>query len=202
MSETTKVQTDPFVPPEPDFELLCQAYGKLETDPAAAVKIFASLAERGSPQSMLYLGACFRDGLGVEKILETAEKWFRAAADLGLVRAHYHLGRLYLDALRYAEAEQEFKSAASKGFVPAVHFLGRIHYYGYGVPVDRARAKVLLEEASNWGCVFAKALLARDLRDETRGVSAFLKNTLLRLEPCFDAIKILRTDGLASDRFL
>jgi len=150
---------------------------------------------------MLYLGACVRDGLGVVKNLETAEKWFRAAADLGVVRAHYHLGRLFLDTQKYAEARQEFESAASKGFVPAVHFLGRIHYYGYGVPTDRARAKIFLEEASDWGCVFAKALLAHDLCHETGGASAYLQGFLMRLEATFDVIKISMTDGLTSDRF-
>jgi len=203
LSEITKVQTDPLVPPgsQPDFELLLQAYRKLETDPADAVKIWTSLAERGSPQSMVYLGSCFSNGLGVEKDLQCAEKWFRAAADLGVVRAHYSLGRLYLDAQRYAEAKQEFESAASKGFVPADHLLGRIYYNGYGVPVDRARAKAHLETASNWGCVFAKTLLAYDLRHEQGGGAlACLKGNLMRLEATFDLIRILSTDGFTSDR--
>ena len=198
-----KLRIDPLLPPdsEPDFELLLRAYETLDTAPADAVKIWTSLAERGSPQSMSYLGCCFRDGVGVDKDLGCAEKWFRAAADLGVVRARYSLGRLYIDAQRYAEAKQEFEYAASKGYVPAVHFLGRIHYFGYGVSVDRARAKILLEAASSEGSVFAKALLAYDLLHETEGASAFLKGILLRLETYFDVMRILLTDGLTSDRF-
>jgi len=198
-----KVQIDPLLAPgsEPDEELLLQAYKKLDTAPADAVKTWTSLAARGSPLSMMYLGCCFRDGLGVEKDRRSAEKWFKAAADLGVVRARYCLGRMYLVAGQYAEAKLEFEYAASKGYIPAVHFLGRIYYCGYGVSVDRARARILLETASAGGSVFAKALLASDLLHKTKGVSAYLKGVLLRLEATFDIIKIGLTDGLRSDRF-
>ena len=203
LGEAMKVQIDPLLPPdsEPDFELLLRAYRTFDTAPEDAVKLWTSLAERGSPQSMQYLGYCFEEGVGAQKNLLCAEKWFRAAADLGVVRARYSLGRLYLDVKQYVKAKQEFECAASKGFVPAVHFLGRIHYFGYGVPVDRIRGKILLEEASNGGCLFAKALLAYELLHETKGTSALLKGILLRLEIYSDFVRILLTDGVTSDRF-
>jgi TPR repeat protein len=186
---------------EPDAEQLFRAYKALDTDPVQAVRALTSLAERGSPMSMLYLGFAFSNGTGVSLDLQCAETWYRRAADAGLLRAHYDLGRLYLDIRQYSNAKLEFEYAASKGFMPAFHLLGRTHYFGYGVPVDKAQGREFLETASRWGCVGAKAVLARDLIHEGKGAPAIFKGILLKLECYFEFVWILCAEGIASDRF-
>jgi len=121
------------------------------------------MAERGSSTSMLYLGYAFTNGIGGSPDLQAAERWYRLAAEAGLTRAHYNLGRLYLAGGRFSDAKYELERAAAKEFMPAIHYLGRLYYFGYGVPVDRVRGKALLEAAAKWGCIFAKATLAYDL---------------------------------------
>ena len=198
-----KYRVDPLLAPdsEPDVEQYMRASEALESAPAEAIRTLTALAERGSPLSMLTLGCCSRDGIGVAKDLQRAEKWFRSAADTGLARAHYSLGRLYLDAERYVDAEKEFETAASAGFVPAVHFLGRIYYFGLGVSPDKIRGRALLETASRWGCVYAKAVLAHDLLHESKNAWAFVKGVLMKLECFVDTTKILLSEGVTSDRF-
>lgn len=198
-----KIQIDPLLDPrsEPDVEKMLEAYKALDTTPAQAVRTFAELAEHGSALSMQYLGCSYRDGIGVAKNLQIAEEWFRKAAEKGLARAHYSLGRLYFDNERYGDARQEFESAATGGFVPAVHFLGRIYYFGLGVPLDKLRGRSLLETASRWGCVYAKAILAYDLVHESRSPWALGRGILMKLACLVDTTKILLTEGFTSDRF-
>jgi TPR repeat protein len=202
-TEMMKNQIDsrPNAGSEPDAEQLFRAYEALDTDPVQAVSALTSLAERGSPMSMLYLGYAFSNGTGVSPDPQRAETWFRRAAGAGLLRAHYNLGRLYLDNRQYSNAKQEFEHAASNGFMPAVHFLGRIQYFGLGVPVDKVQGRILLETASRWGCLYAKATLAYDQIHEGTGAPAIFKGILMRLECYFDLVRILWTEGIASDRF-
>jgi len=80
---------------------LMRAYRALEIAPEEAVQTFTSLAEQGSATAMLYLGCALRLGIGVAPDARRAEMWYRHAADSGLSRAHYNLGRLYLDQQKY-----------------------------------------------------------------------------------------------------
>lgn len=178
-----------------------QAYEALDREPQQAVRALLSLAERGSSMGMLYLGYAYANGVGVESNVGLAETWYSRAAGMGLSRAHYSLARLYLDRRQYADARREFEAAASAGFVPAVHFLGRIYYFGFGVPLDRERARPLLEQASVWGCVYAKALLGYDMMHEGKGIVSKVKGALIKLDCYIEAVRILWTEGISSDRF-
>jgi uncharacterized protein len=198
-----KNQADPWADgeSEPDAGQLLQAYKMLNDGSAQAISDLTELAERGSSMSMLYLGYAFTNGVGVASDLAVAEKWYRLAADAGLTRAYYNLGRLHLANGQYLTAKQEFEVAASKEFMPAIHYLGRMYYFGYGVPVDGVRGKALLEKASKWGCVGAKATLAYDLIHRKNSLSAKVEGILMRVECYFEFVWVLCTEGIASDRF-
>ena len=61
--------------------------------PPESVKRIRQGAEQGDPAMQYSLGALHHNGEGVEKDLEQAARWFRAAAEQGHGRAEYHLAR-------------------------------------------------------------------------------------------------------------
>jgi TPR repeat protein len=184
-----------------EFTQLNEAYRALDRSPQAAVRSLAALADRGSPMAMLYLGYAYRNGIGVEKDADGAEAWYRKAAEAGLARANYHLGRLYLDCERYEDAKREFERASSGGFAPGDHFLGRMYYFGLGVSVDQPRARELLRAAARWGCIFAKALLATDRMRSAANPLFVVSGVLLKAWCYVEAIWIFCVDGYSSDCF-
>ena len=190
------------IAPQPDAsaDQLMRAYRELETAPHQAVTTLIPMAEGGTPMAMLYLAYAFRNGIGVACDLELAEAWYRRAVDAGLHRAHYHLGRLFLDSSRYAEAMMEFEQAASKSFMPGVHFLGRIYYFGLGVPADKEKGRELLSEAAGWGCVFAKALVAHDLIRRGEDIWSVFRGAFTKLGCYVELLRIAWSEGTGSDR--
>jgi TPR repeat protein len=64
-------------------------------NPATAAQYYSAAVRFGSPIAAWRLGLLFRDGNGVPQSNAEAEKWFRFAADQGVVDAQYELGRLY-----------------------------------------------------------------------------------------------------------
>jgi TPR repeat protein len=188
---------------EPRFDsnrLLVEAYATLETDPKRALVQLRSLADSGSAMSMLYLGSAYRDGNGTSVDLREAEQWFLRARAAGLVRAGYNLGRLYLDEKCFVVAREAFEIAASEGFVPAAHYLGKIYYLGWGVEKNAEKGKELLIQAADWGCVFAKGMLAYDLIHNGKSLLATAKGVLIKCSCYIDLFKILATEGFTSDR--
>jgi TPR repeat protein len=183
-----------------EAELLANAYKELFHNPVSAVQTLTSLADSGSAWSMLYLGYAFRSGTGVNIDVSKAVSWYRRAMDLGLLRAGYHLGRLYLDNQQYTDARITFERSAMDGFAPSTHFLGRIYFFGFGVPIDKARGRALLESASKAGCIFAKALLAHDLVHEGGSVRAQIKGVFMKTSCYIDLAIVLLTERMSSDR--
>jgi TPR repeat protein len=195
-----QIDPPPDGPSEVDTAQLMKAYQALDSAPERAASALTRLAESGSPMGMLYLGYVLRNGIGVPPDIQGAEIWYRRAADAGIPRARYHLGRLYLDNRQYAEALVEFERAASNGFAPALHFLGRIYYFGYGVPIDKDRGRTLLESAAKSGGIYAKALLAHDLIHEGGSTRARLKGVLMKFACYAASLRTLLTEGMSSDR--
>ena len=55
------------------------------------------MAEKGHVDSMLALGMLLRDGAGVEKDSELADRWFNLAARLGDGSSVFYLLQMYLN---------------------------------------------------------------------------------------------------------
>lgn len=170
---------------EPDRETLTQAADVLELDPAKAKLMFESLAQRGSPTSMFYLGEIYRVGLGCKADPVEAEHWFREASARGSLFAWYSLGVLYLSTHRYDLALEPLHTAAAQGYAPALNMLGQVYASGMGVEVDINKAKKFFVRASSKGHVLAKARLGRLLRkhpedtiDKINGYWLFFVSTI------------------------
>lgn len=67
---------------------------KLGNQAAAAVQEFSSAANAGLPKAQYFLGTAYASGVGVEKNLPLAIKWWFKAADQGVVQAQEALAEL------------------------------------------------------------------------------------------------------------
>ena len=148
---------------EPDYDALVRAHRMMGKTPTQGLSELKALAARGSPMSMLYVGAAYALGQGVAVNLTEAITWFRRAADAGCVRAYYNFRIPIPKDKQYAAAKEAFEVGSAQDFAPAIHMLGKIYFFGYGVDKDFQKAKPLLERASARGSVFAKRLLAYQL---------------------------------------
>ena len=64
-----------------------------------AVKCFEQAARKGNTQAMLNLGICYIEGHGVKKNFAAAERWIRAADELGDSEAQGICEELYLSTI-------------------------------------------------------------------------------------------------------
>lgn len=90
--------------------------------------IYQQLADKGDKDAQLKLGFMFEQGLGGNKDLANAEKWYGLAADQGQVVAQYMLGRLNELGLLQAQPDYEIAkkwySSAQSTYAPAAVALG------------------------------------------------------------------------------
>jgi len=71
--------------------------------------LWKSLANNGDLVSQNYLGIQYYLGLGVERNLELAKKWYEKSASQGFADAQYNLGAMYMNG---ELVEQDFLTAS------------------------------------------------------------------------------------------
>jgi uncharacterized protein len=64
----------------------------LRGDYATALRLLQPLADKGDGVAQLNLGVMYEDGEGVPQDYTEAVKWYRRAAEQGIVGAQYNLG--------------------------------------------------------------------------------------------------------------
>ena len=74
-----------------------------------AFSLWMPLAKSGDSVSQNYLGIQYYLGLGIERNLELAKKWYEAAASQGFADAQYNLGLMYMNG---EFVEQDFLTAS------------------------------------------------------------------------------------------
>lgn len=121
------------------------------------------LATTGESDAQMKLGWMYQVGKGVERDLEQAKTWYRAALQTQSPRAEFYLGTVYWNESAFPEAISWFEKAASHGFTPAMYHLGRMYRHGVGVPRDQRLAAKYVEEAAQGGHIFAQRDLAREM---------------------------------------
>ena len=106
-------------------------------DYTAAKRIWTPLAERGDALAQYNLGLLYHHGLGVERGLFQAAKWYVRAAENGDADAQNAIGDLYVAGLwgkkDYAKAATWYELAAEQGHVEAQRKLGDLLARGKGV---------------------------------------------------------------------
>lgn len=117
-----------------------------------ALSIWEPLARRGMARAQNNIGACFVDGLGVERDLDLARKWLTLAVDGGDPVARRNLATLYFkgegverDALRAADL---YRAAALDGDGPSQDMLSWILLQGDAIPADPKEARYWAQKAA------------------------------------------------------
>lgn len=139
---------------------MAQATAAVERgDHAAALALWGPLAHAGIGRAQNNIGACFAEGLGVERDPALALRWLTLAAESG-----DPVGRRNLAALHFkgegvdqsdAEAMRLYRLAAEQGDAPAQDMLSWMLLEG-GNPADRT-------EALRWAQAAAEAGIATSM---------------------------------------
>ncbi len=156
---------------EPDFSQLVALYREYQIFPTAKViRKLEALAERGSMQSMVYIGIAYRDGHGVIKNENLAESYFVRAFEAENDIGGYYLGKHYMSQGRYHEAFKVLNKSAIYKYAPTLCCLGYLYLNGFGVDKDLQKSKEILEEASNLDNIWAKRHLANVYKSGEFGI--------------------------------
>ena len=111
---------------------------------------FKTAAKRGHADSIATLAEFYYHGFGTKKSLSQARKHYRKAAKLGVVRAQYKLGLLYLNVDEFKDLEQGIKylkRAAYNQHIKAAYLLGAIYYSEQFGEQDKLEADKWLADA-------------------------------------------------------
>jgi hypothetical protein len=143
--------------PEGVQERIEYADGQLSTDPARYFKEYLALAESGSLWSADCLGAAFEWGVGTERDLVQAEKWYRRAYEGGSDGALIRLATPYSGSQQYAKAEEVYRRGVERNWAPAMYRLAWVYSKCPGWRARRDEARTLLEGASAAGTSLPKS---------------------------------------------
>lgn len=132
-------------------------------------------ADRGSAQSMAFLGVIYKAGSHVQRDLVRSLYWFERSAENGNIAGMVYAAAMYLEGQGTAPdasmAARWFQEAANLGNGQAMANLGKLYDAGRGVPRDPGRAARLLLKAQALRDEFARSILVDDsgsLSIETR----------------------------------
>ncbi|RAI35498.1 tetratricopeptide repeat protein, partial [Rhodoplanes roseus] len=124
-------------------------------DYAVALDIWAELAHAGVARAQNNVGACFAEGLGVERDLKLARRWLELAAASGDAVGQRNLAALDFKGEDrepdYAAAARNYRAAAEQGDGPAQDMLSWMLLEGEVVPRDLLEARRWAEAAARQG---------------------------------------------------
>lgn len=127
-------------------------YQNGEGDPKAAFEHYLKLAEQGDAEAQYALYNAYDNGDGVEKDEEKARMWCKRAADNGHIVAAAVTGFHEMIFGSTLEGVKYWEIAAQGGHMKAATDLADLYLEGKdGVPMNKARAIELLNEAANSG---------------------------------------------------
>lgn len=157
------------------FQLYASYPSKLWQGQEARLKTlhdpYASKAEAGDRVAMVNLGMMHQWGVGAEKDLRAAVRWYQRAADLGDGRAMTYLGRIYeFDGGSIIPADRDqavrlYRLAEAAGNGHGTQNLALALYAESNLPEDQARLTQMLEKALDRGWPMAAPKLAERYRE-------------------------------------
>jgi len=140
-------------------------FKRFNKDRDEASALFRKAAEQGHPYGQYQLGMIFsgdHDDI-------SAAKWFRKAADKGLMEAQSFLGNIYWEGVGVnkdaSEAVKWWRKAAEQGYTTAENNLGQCFLTGQGVTKNKQEGIKWLRRAAAKGYGNATAALA-ELQEE------------------------------------
>ena len=163
---------------EPDLDEIRRLHAMLSTNPEEALAGLTKLARRGSVASMLYLADGYM-GKHFDKDLSKALHWFVEADKTGYPVATHWIGHVYLEQQRFAEAIEAFSRSSKAGNLSSLYTLATLHRDGKGTMKDAEITRVLFEQATAQGHLYATRDLARMYTLGTYGLKYFSRGIYL-----------------------
>lgn len=119
----------------------------LPKDEAKGMRMLASAAENGHPRAMVYLGNCYRDGLGgTARDGLRAYSYYNKAADVGEPQGYVEMAKCHISGYGAEEnADKAFEllvKAESEGCADASRMLGNMYFHGDGRAPNDSIARV------------------------------------------------------------
>jgi TPR repeat protein len=145
---------------QPYAEQLMAVARLSETDPVAAFQGYQELAQKGCVHAMIWVGNCYRYGLGTEPNFDKAYENYSLAIDEGSWIATRDMAGLLFDNGNFAECEEYLEEGIEYEFIPAYFWLAF-----YRIKQSKSRAiyrevKPLLEYAAAEGHPHAYSYLS------------------------------------------
>jgi TPR repeat protein len=97
-------------------------------------------AEGGHADAVLAMGWFYLNGVGVERDVKRARKWYRESARRGEPKAMFSLGQIAYDERDFSDALMWFTRAAEAGHARSLYWLGKLYWRGQAVDQDQKQA--------------------------------------------------------------
>lgn len=115
----------------------------------------------GEVEAAHNLGFMYERGIGVEKNVDEAIKWYKVGAEGGVADSQWNLALMYQKVLGDQSKTLEWYAvAAEQGHLASKFNLGLAYYYGEGVDMDFDLAYTYIKEIAELGDAEAQFLLA------------------------------------------
>lgn len=163
-------------------------------DFASAVATWQPLATAGDADAQYNMGQAFRLGRGVPAEPQTAESWFKRAADQGHERARNAYGLTLFQNGRQREAIPFLEEAAGNNFPQSQYVYATLLFNGDMVEKDWVRAYALMTRAAAADVAAAKAALVQ----LDKFIPSDQRQRGLRLAQVFDQAADRRVDPVVA----
>ena len=128
-------------------------------DDHRAFSLNAEAADGGHGDAVLAMGWFYLNGVGVERSVERARKWYRDSARRGDIRAMFSLGQIACAERDYSDALTWFRRASDAGHHRSLYFIGRLYWRGHGVGLNRKEAMSYFHRAAAYKVKEAQRVL-------------------------------------------
>lgn len=148
-----------------------------------ALSLLSLQSEKDSEYTLLALGWLYQTGNAGPSDKQLAGEFYRRAAAIGCIDAHYRIGELELEMGKNESARIAFCNGAKLQHLPAMSRLGEMMIEGIGGPIDIDQGTKLLRSAAEQGHVLSRIRLIRMEEKLTRNIfrKLFLKIKLISI---------------------
>ncbi|RIA96744.1 kinase-like domain-containing protein, partial [Glomus cerebriforme] len=165
-------------------------------------------AGNGNNEAQLYLGNCYRNGIGVEKDEIKAFNCYEVAAKNGNNEAEFILGNCYYDGIGVQKDEVKafnwYEKAAVNGNNEAQLYLGNCYKNGTGIEKDEVKALYWYQKAAEKGDKSAQYCLGLYYENEKNEIKAiyWYQNAVENGEiKAFEKVKKLAEQGHSNAQY-
>lgn len=138
-----KSSSNGYAPAQEHFAFFLSRMGK----EAEAFKVYNDAVEQSYPPAFLGLGDCYYYGIGTERNLSEAMRYYQAAADAGIPKANLGLAYCAKENGNYSKAKEYFQKAMDAGIPQAYNDMAYLYVEAKGVDKNMHEAHRLVDIA-------------------------------------------------------